>query len=106
MKGIVGASSVFDDQHWFWSDQYDSKIEMAGYATTWERMVVRGSLEERSFCAFLLDDGGVVRSTVSLDRKRDVRRSFDLIRGQVAPDPEALADPEVDLRTLAPAEGD
>jgi 3-phenylpropionate/trans-cinnamate dioxygenase ferredoxin reductase subunit len=101
-KTVLGSADVFDDPHWFWSDQYDSKVEMAGYAPTWDRMIVRGSLEERSFCAFLLDDGGVVRSTVSLDWKRDVRRSFGLIRGAVAPDPASLADPDVDLRTLVP----
>jgi 3-phenylpropionate/trans-cinnamate dioxygenase ferredoxin reductase component len=99
---MLGSSEVFDDPHWFWSDQYDSKIEMAGYAPTWDRMVVRGSLEERSFCAFLLDDEGVMRSTVSLDWKRDVRRSFGLIKAQVRPDPKALVDPDVDLRTLLP----
>jgi len=103
-KAVLGSADVFDDPHWFWSDQYDSKVEMAGYAPTWDRMVVRGSLEGRSFCAFLLDDGGVVRSTVSIDWKRDVRRSFGLIRGQVAPDPDSLADPDVDLRTLVPRE--
>lgn len=103
-RAMLGSSEVFEDPHWFWSDQYDSKVEMAGYAPTWDRMVVRGSLEERSFCAFLLDDGGVIRSTVSLDWKRDVRRSFGLIKAQVAPDPKALADPDVDLRTLVPAE--
>ncbi len=101
---MLGSAEAFDDPHWFWSDQYDSKIEMAGYAPTWDRMVVRGSLEERSFCAFLLDAGGVVRSTVSLDWKRDVRRSFGSISSQVAPDPEALADPDVDLRKLVPQE--
>jgi 3-phenylpropionate/trans-cinnamate dioxygenase ferredoxin reductase component len=103
-KVTVGSAGVFDDPHWFWSDQYDSKVEMAGFAPTWDRMVVRGSLEDRSFCAFLLDDGGVVRSSVSLDWKRDVRRSFGLIKAQAAPDPAALADPDVDLRTLVPKE--
>jgi 3-phenylpropionate/trans-cinnamate dioxygenase ferredoxin reductase subunit len=103
-KVVLGSAEVFDDPHWFWSDQYDSKVEMAGYAPTWDRMVVRGSLEQRSFCAFLLDDGGVVRSSVSLDWKRDVRRSFGLIRAEVAPDPAALADPDIDLRTLLPKE--
>jgi len=103
-RAMLGSEEVFDDPHWFWSDQYDSKIEMAGYAPTWDRMVVRGSLEDRSFCAFLLDDGGVLRSTVSLDWKRDVRRSFGLIKAQAAPDPAALADPDVDLRTLVPKE--
>jgi hypothetical protein len=39
-----------------------------------------------------------------LNRKRDVRRSFELIRRQVAPDPAALADPDIDLRTLAPSD--
>lgn len=104
-KAILGSTAVFDDPHWFWSDQYDSRIEMAGYAPTWERMVVRGSLEARSFCAFLLDDGGIVRSVVSLDWKRDVRRSFGSIRARAAPDPSALADPDVDPRTLVPVEG-
>ena len=57
-KAMLGSTDVFDDPHWFWSDQYESKVEMAGFAATWDRMVVRGSLEGRSFCAFLLDDGG------------------------------------------------
>jgi 3-phenylpropionate/trans-cinnamate dioxygenase ferredoxin reductase subunit len=100
-NAMLGATDLFDDPHWFWSDQYDSKVEMAGFAATWSRMVVRGSLENRSFCAFLLDDGGVIRSTVSLDWKRDVRRSFGLIKAQAAPDPKALEDPDVDLRKLA-----
>jgi 3-phenylpropionate/trans-cinnamate dioxygenase ferredoxin reductase subunit len=103
-RSMLGKSEPFDDAHWFWSDQYDSQVQMAGFAPTWERMIVRGSIEDRSFCAFLLDGNGVVRSTVSLDWKRDVRRSFELIRKQVAPDPTALEDPEVDLRTLVPQE--
>ena len=102
-RNMLGAGEVFDDPHWFWSDQYDSQVQMAGFAATWHRMVVRGSIEDRSFCAFLLDADGVVRSTVSLDWKRDVRRSFGLISAQVAPNADALADPDVDLRTLVPA---
>jgi 3-phenylpropionate/trans-cinnamate dioxygenase ferredoxin reductase component len=103
-RSMLGKSEPFDDAHWFWSDQYDSQVQMAGFAPTWDRMVVRGSIEDRSFCAFLLDASGVVRSTVSLDWKRDVRRSFELIRREVAPDEAALRDPDVDLRTLVPEE--
>jgi 3-phenylpropionate/trans-cinnamate dioxygenase ferredoxin reductase subunit len=102
-RNMLGAGRVFDDPHWFWSDQYDLQIQMAGFAPTWDRMVVRGSLQERSFCAFLLDGDGVVRSTVSFDWPRDVRRSFGLIRAQARPDPAALEDPAVDLRTLVAA---
>ena len=102
---LLGEGRVFDDPHWFWSDQYDVQIQMAGFAPTWDRMVVRGSLEDRSFCAFLLDADGVLRSSVSIAWPRDVRRSFELIRQQVRPDPAALADPDVDLRRLVPDEG-
>ncbi len=102
---LLGEGRVFDDPHWFWSDQYDVQIQMAGFAPTWDRMVVRGSLEDRSFCAFLLDAEGVLRSSVSIAWPRDVRRSFELIRQEVRPDPAALADPDVDLRRLVPDEG-
>jgi 3-phenylpropionate/trans-cinnamate dioxygenase ferredoxin reductase subunit len=101
-RNMLGAETVFGDPHWFWSDQYESQVQTGGIAPTWDWMVVRGSLEERSFCAFLLDGDGVLRSTVSLDWPRDVRRSFGLIAAQVAPDPTALEDPDVDLRTLVP----
>jgi len=104
-RNMLGSGAVFDDPHWFWSDQYDVQIQMAGFAPTWSRMIVRGSIEERSFCAFLLDDDEVLRSAVSMDWPRDVRRSFELIRREMRPDPAALSDPGVDLRTLAPGQG-
>jgi 3-phenylpropionate/trans-cinnamate dioxygenase ferredoxin reductase component len=100
-RNMLGRGAVFDDPHWFWSDQYDVNVQMAGFAPTWDRMVIRGSIEDRSFCAFLLDAEGVLRSTVSIAWPRDVRRSFGLIRTQAHPDPASLEDPTVDLRTLA-----
>jgi 3-phenylpropionate/trans-cinnamate dioxygenase ferredoxin reductase subunit len=99
---IMGRRRIFDDPHWFWSDQYDTSIEMAGAAATWDRTVVRGSLDERSYCAFLVRHG-TLRAVVSMDWPRDVRRSFELIRTQVPVEEQVLADPDVDLRTLTPA---
>jgi 3-phenylpropionate/trans-cinnamate dioxygenase ferredoxin reductase subunit len=74
---------------------------MSGYATEWDQTVIRGSVEDRSFAAFLLRDG-VLRSTFTIDRKFDARRSMPLIAAQVRPDPALLADPEFDLRQLRP----
>jgi 3-phenylpropionate/trans-cinnamate dioxygenase ferredoxin reductase subunit len=101
-RGMLGATEDFDDPHWFWSDQWEHQIQMAGVATTGE-MVVRGSLAARSFAAFFLDEQGVLRACVSIDWKRDCRRALRLIRQQMRVDPTALADPDVDLRTIAPA---
>jgi len=101
-SAMLGSGAPFDDPHWFWSDQYDSEIQMGGVRLT-DDMVLRGSLEERRFCAFFLDPAGVLRACVSIDWPRDVRRSLPLIRREVAPDRAALLDPAVDLRTLDPA---
>jgi 3-phenylpropionate/trans-cinnamate dioxygenase ferredoxin reductase component len=97
-RGMLRGPAAFDDPHWFWSDQWEHEVQMAGVSLAGE-MIVRGSIEGRSFCAFLLDDG-VLRASVSIDRPRDVRRSLPLIRRAARPDPAALADPEVDLRSL------
>lgn len=104
-RNALGAGEIFDDPHWFWSDQYGSNLQVGGFATSWAKMVVRGSIADRRFCAFLLDEGGCLRSVVSLDWPRDVRRSLALISAQVCPDPAALGDPQVDLRELIPASG-
>ena len=100
---MLGSTAAFDDPHWFWSDQFEHEIQMGGVVVT-KDMVVRGSLEDASFCAFFLDEGGVLRASVSVDWPRDVRRSLALIRHQVVCDPADLADAGKDLRTLAPEE--
>jgi 3-phenylpropionate/trans-cinnamate dioxygenase ferredoxin reductase subunit len=97
-----GERTVFDDPHWFWSDQYDANIQMAGFAMSWDQVVIRGSIEERSFAAFLLKEGQLL-STFTMNRPKDVRRSMPLIRSGARPDPGRLADADVDLRQLAKA---
>jgi hypothetical protein len=62
---------------------------------------VRGSIEDRSFSAFLLKDGRLL-STFSMNRKFDVRRSMPVIVSKAHPDPKLLADPEFDIRRLHP----
>jgi 3-phenylpropionate/trans-cinnamate dioxygenase ferredoxin reductase component len=100
---MLGRDEPFDDPHWFWSDQYDADIQMAGFAFTWDEIVVRGNMEQREFAAFLLKDGQLL-STFAMNRPKDVRRSMKLIKAKAHPSREQLADPEVDLRTLVPKE--
>jgi 3-phenylpropionate/trans-cinnamate dioxygenase ferredoxin reductase subunit len=100
-RNLFGARTVHDDPHWFWSDQYDEQIQMSGFAMSWDQTVIRGSMDERSFAAFLLREGQLL-STFSMNRKFDVRRSMPLISTRSHPDPALLADPEFDLRQLYP----
>jgi 3-phenylpropionate/trans-cinnamate dioxygenase ferredoxin reductase subunit len=77
-RNMLGAGHVFDDVHWFWSDQYEHSIQSAGVADPAGELVVRGSLADRDFSAFRLD-GDRVGSVVSLDRPRDVLDTRRLI---------------------------
>jgi 3-phenylpropionate/trans-cinnamate dioxygenase ferredoxin reductase subunit len=100
-RNLLGAREVHDDPHWFWSDQYDEQIQMSGFATSWDQTVIRGSVPDRTFAAFLLREGQLL-STFSMNRKLDVRRSMPLIASSAHPDPALLANPEFDLRELHP----
>ena len=95
---MLGDDAPFTDPHWFWSDQYDINLQYAGFAYAWDDVVIRGSVEDRDFVAFYLNEG-VLLGALGMNRGRDVRRSLKLIGSR--PDREALRDPDVDLRGLA-----
>jgi 3-phenylpropionate/trans-cinnamate dioxygenase ferredoxin reductase component len=101
-RSMLGRGQPYEELHWFWSDQYDANIQYAGFHASWDRVVVRGDLAARKFLAFYLTEGRV-ESVVAINQGRDLRRAFPLIKARVAVDPARLADPAVDLRTLAPA---
>jgi 3-phenylpropionate/trans-cinnamate dioxygenase ferredoxin reductase subunit len=102
-RSILGRGQPYDEVHWFWSDQYDANIQYAGFHAAWDAVVVRGSLAERKFLAFYMTEGRV-ESVVAINQGRDLRRTLPIIKARVAVDPARLADPNVDLRTLAPPE--
>ena len=101
-RSMLGRGQSYDEVHWFWSDQFDANIQYAGFHADWDTIVVRGSLAERKFLAFYLADGRV-ESVVAINQGRDLRRTLPIIKARVTVDPARLADPTVDLRTLAPA---
>ena len=98
-RSMMGRGAPFDDPHWFWSDQYEHNLQYMGSATEWDELVIRGSIERRSFAGFYLKDG-VVKAAVGVNRGKDVRRARELIRSRVPVDPAALRDEDVDPRSL------
>ena len=102
-RSMMGIGRSYDEVHWFWSDQYDLNLQYAGFHTSWDQLVVRGSLEARDCVAFYMNDGRI-DAVVALNRARDVRRAMPLIKQRRIVDVERLRDDAVDLRTLARAE--
>jgi 3-phenylpropionate/trans-cinnamate dioxygenase ferredoxin reductase component len=98
-RSMLGKGDVYDEVHWFWSDQYDVNLQYAGAHATWDRLVVRGSLGERRFLAFYLKDA-MIEAVVALNRGKDLRRCLPLIRARTVVEPSKLEDEDVDLRSL------
>jgi 3-phenylpropionate/trans-cinnamate dioxygenase ferredoxin reductase subunit len=96
---MLGKGEPYDEVPWFWSDQYDSNLQYAGFHTEWDDLVVRGSMEERNFVAFYRKDERVL-AAVAVNRGKDLRRSMRLIKAQRPVDATKLQDPDVDLRAL------
>ncbi len=107
-RSMLGSDAPYGYVHSFWSDQYDHTLEYVGHAARWDRFVVRGSIRERRFLGFYLA-GRTLRAAVGLDRGGDPELEPDselaacvaLIAEGATPSPDALADEEVDLRSLA-----
>jgi 3-phenylpropionate/trans-cinnamate dioxygenase ferredoxin reductase subunit len=106
-RSMLGAAAPYDYVHSFWSDQYEHSIEYVGHAASWDKLVVRGSLEERRFLGFYLGDGQV-QAAVGLDRGGDPEAEADsemaacarLVAQRATPTPDELADEDADLWSL------
>ncbi|MDX6232915.1 MAG: 3-phenylpropionate/trans-cinnamate dioxygenase ferredoxin reductase component [Nocardioidaceae bacterium] len=71
-KVLAGGDVPFVEVPWCWSDQYGHNLQVTGWPESAHELVVHGSLEDRDFIAYLLDNG-VVRGAVGIGRPRDIR---------------------------------
>jgi 3-phenylpropionate/trans-cinnamate dioxygenase ferredoxin reductase subunit len=98
-SNVCGIETHYADVPWFWSDQYDLKLQIAGLSQDYDQTVVRGDPASAHFsCAYLRD--GVLIAIDAINAPRDFMQSKALIRAAVRCDPAALADPDVALRDL------
>jgi 3-phenylpropionate/trans-cinnamate dioxygenase ferredoxin reductase subunit len=96
---MMGRDTPYEEIPWFWSDQYEHTVQYAGHHREWDDLVIRGSLEDRSFAAFYVLDGRV-QAVVSVDRPSDVRDAMPLIRAGGHAAREQLRDDTLDLASL------
>jgi len=99
-KLIAGASDApYDAVPWFWSNQYDLKLQTVGLSVGYDATVLRGDPAARSFSVVYLRDGRVV-ALDCINATRDYVGGRGLIVNGATPDKAVLADPAVALKTL------
>jgi 3-phenylpropionate/trans-cinnamate dioxygenase ferredoxin reductase subunit len=96
---ICGIESHYSQVPWFWSDQFDIKLQIAGLSEGYDEVVLRGDPSGGSFACFYLADG-VLIAVDAINSPREFMQSKTLIASGARPDPQKLADPEIPLKDL------
>ena len=98
-KHVTGERERYNTVPWFWSNQYDLRLQTVGFSSEDDDCVVRGDPDSRSFSVVYLREGRVA-ALDCVNATRDYAQGRRLIEARCEPDLDALADPEVALKTL------
>ena len=99
-RNMIGPMTPFSEVPWFWSDQFDLNLQIAGAPTKWDKLVTRGDRASGKFMIFYLAAGRVV-AVNTFNLGRDMRSAKRLIEtGKMVAESD-LADDKSNLRTLA-----
>jgi 3-phenylpropionate/trans-cinnamate dioxygenase ferredoxin reductase subunit len=101
-KAIVGAGLAYDAVPWFWSNQYDLKLQTVGLSTGFDTAVTRGDPATRSFSIVYLRGGRVI-ALDCVNSVKDYVQGRKLVTLRAAIDPVRLADVAIPLKELVPA---
>lgn len=99
---ILGKPEAYAQIPWFWSDQYDLKLQMVGLAEQYTAMVMRGDPDTRSFAAFYFVGERLI-AVHAINTPREFMLSKKLIAQGARLDPQAVADTSVPFKDLAEA---
>ncbi|OZB17625.1 MAG: pyridine nucleotide-disulfide oxidoreductase [Rhodobacterales bacterium 34-62-10] len=101
-ENIMGAAMAYIAKPWFWSDQYDVKLQIAGLNAGYDRTVVRAGDKPGSQSVWYFRG----HDLLAVDAMNDPRAYMigkRLIEAGQSPSPAAVADPETPLKSLMPA---
>jgi 3-phenylpropionate/trans-cinnamate dioxygenase ferredoxin reductase subunit len=98
-SNICGKSMRHEHVPWFWSDQYDLKLQIAGLSQGYEQTVLRGNPDSGKFALYYLAQGELL-SVDAVNSPKDFMTARKWIAERKRPDTAKLADPLVDLKSI------
>ena len=96
---LTGEPTQHTDAHWFWTDQYDHKLQSIGHPRDLDDLILRGSVEDQRFSAFSLTDGRI-DAVIALNRPGDVLAVRRLLQTPHTVTEDQLRDESVPLKEL------
>ncbi|CCQ74511.1 NAD(P)/FAD-dependent oxidoreductase [Magnetospira sp. QH-2] len=96
---IAGNPKPYETVPWFWSDQFDLKLQMVGLQNGCDQMVIRGDREAHKFSLFHFR-AGRLRAIDSINKAADHIQGRKLLAAGKSPTPEQAADESFKLNSL------
>ena len=98
-KSIVSELTPYHSVPWFWSNQYDLRLQTVGLSVGYDSYVVRGDPKDRSFSIIYKKNGGII-ALDCVNMTKDYVHGKALVSGRMRFTPEQLADTSVTLKEL------
>jgi len=97
---LTGKLEPYDTLPWFWSDQYDLKLQMQGLAAGYDEVVIRGDVENsRKLAIFYLKENRIL-SVDAINSPPEFMVGKKLILAKKVVDKTKLADPDVPIKSF------
>ncbi len=96
---LCGQLSEYAQVPWFWSDQYDLKLQIVGLSEGHDEVVIRGDPATSAFSCLYLKNGRLI-AIDAVNQPRDFMQSKKLIAERAVIEPEVLADPAIALKDM------
>ncbi|GAA0468972.1 FAD-dependent oxidoreductase [Parasphingorhabdus litoris] len=96
---IIGEECEYDAVPWFWSNQYDLKLQTVGLSTGHDDYIVRGDPADRSFSIVYLKDDKVI-ALDCVNATKDYVQGRKVVEGGLSLDKNQLADPEIPIKEV------
>lgn len=97
---IAGTPKAYASLPWFWSNQYDLRLQTVGLSVGHDQTVLRGNVSGRSFSIVYLREGQVI-ALDCVNAAKDYAQGRQLVLQGTKADPSTLADPAVPLKSIA-----
>jgi 3-phenylpropionate/trans-cinnamate dioxygenase ferredoxin reductase subunit len=101
-RNMLGAETEYRAKPWFWSDQYDVKLQIAGLNIGYDNIVVRAGDKDGSVSHWYFR-GDVLLAVDAMNDPRNYMIGKRLIEAGKSPAAAAIADPETDMKGLLSA---
>lgn len=98
-ENILGAGKTYVPQPWFWSDQYDVKLQIAGLNSGYDRVITRAG-DKPGAVSFWYYAGDALLAVDAANDPRAYMIGKRLIDAGKSPDPALIADPGTDMKSL------